>query len=119
VRLLLDEMLSPVVARKLRDHRHDVQAIKEHPEWHAYDDPQVIELARRERRAIVTDNLLDMRPLHYEAIVPGGAGDYGMVFMPGSYRRTRADTGRIVAALEQKLAAHPGESDLVNGEDWL
>lgn len=119
MRLLLDEMLSPVIARELRARSHDVQAIKEHHEWRAYDDPQVIELARRERRAIVTDNLIDMRPLHYEAIVPGGAGDYGMVFMPISYRRTRSDTGRIVAALEQKLAAHPGESDIANGEDWL
>jgi Domain of unknown function (DUF5615) len=119
VRLLLDEMLSPAIAHELRARGHDVQAIKEHPEWHAYDDPQVVELARRECRAIVTDNLVDMRPLHYEAIAPGSAGDYGMVFMPGSYRRTKADTGRIVTALERKLAEHPGESDLANGEDWL
>jgi Domain of unknown function (DUF5615) len=119
VRLLLDEMLSPTIARELRDRGHDVQAIKEHPEWHALEDRQVIELARRERRSIVTDNLLDMRPLHYEAIAPGGTGDYGMVFMPSSYRRTKADTGRIVTALEHKLAAYPGESDLANAEDWL
>jgi hypothetical protein len=34
-------------------------------------------------------------------------------------QRTRADTGRIVAALEEKLAAHPGDDDLANGEDRL
>jgi hypothetical protein len=119
VRLLLDEMLSPAIARELRAQGHDVQAIKEHPEWHAYDDPQVVDLARRERRVIVTDNLVDMHPLHYEAIAPGGPGDYGMVFIPGGYSRRRADTGRIVTALAGKLQERPGEDDLANAEDWL
>lgn len=112
-------MLSPAIAHELRTRGHDVQAIQEHPEWQAYDDRQVLDLARRERRAIVTDNLSDMRPLHYEAVTPGGPGDYGMVFIPGGYRRTKADTGRIVAALETRLAAHPGEDGLANGEEWL
>lgn len=119
MKLLLDEMLSPTIARELRARGHDVQAIQEHPEWHAYDDPQVLDLARREHRVIVTDNLVDMRPLHYEAIAPGGPGDYGIVFIPGGYPRTKADTGRIVTALAQKLDAYPGERDLADGEDWL
>jgi hypothetical protein len=52
-------------------------------------------------------------------IAPGGPGDYGMVFIPGGYRRRRADTGRIVTALAEKLDAYPGERDLADGEDWL
>jgi hypothetical protein len=119
VRLLLDEMLSPAIARELRARGHDVRAIQEHPEWQALDDRQVLELARRERRALVTDNLADLLPLHYEAITPGGPGDYGMIFIPGGYPRTRAATHRIVVALERKLAAHPAERDLADGEDWL
>lgn len=119
MRLLLDEMLSPAIARQLRDRGHDAQAIQEHPEWCSYADREVVELARGQRRAIVTDNLADMRPLHYEAIAPGGPGDYGILFIPGGRPRTRAHTGQLVAALEQKLIAYPGESDLANGEDWL
>jgi hypothetical protein len=119
VRLLLDEMLSPTIAAELRALSHDVEAINEHPTWRAYDDPQVVDLARRERRVLVTDNLVDMRPLHYEAIVPGGPGDYGMVFIPGGYSRRRADTGRMVTALAAKLDTYPGERDLADGEDWL
>jgi hypothetical protein len=42
-----------------------------------------------------------------------------MIFIPGGYPRTGADTGRIVAALERKLTAHPAECDLADGEDWL
>ncbi|HXB63821.1 MAG TPA: DUF5615 family PIN-like protein [Solirubrobacteraceae bacterium] len=119
MRLLLDEMLSPAIARTLGERGHDVQAIQGRPEWQARDDRQVLALAREERRAIVTDNLSDMRPLHYEAIAPGGEGDYGMVFIPGGYRRTKAATGRIVAALERKLAEYPRERDLADGEEWL
>lgn len=112
-------MLSPAIARELRTRGHDVQAIGEHPEWRSFDDRRVVDLARDERRAIVTDNLVDMRPLHYEAIAPGGPDDHGMIFIPGGYRRTRDSTGKIVDALEQKLAAHPADNDLANGEDWL
>jgi hypothetical protein len=119
VKLLLDEMLSPMIARELRDRGHDVEAIQEHPEWCSYEDGQVIDLARAGRRAVVTDNLVDMRPLHYEAISPGGPGDYGMIFIPGGRPRTRANTGQLVAALERKLIDHPGEDELANAEDWL
>lgn len=119
MRLLLDEMLSLAIARELRTRGHDVEAIQEYPEWCAYSDPEVLDLAREQRRALVTDNLVDMRPLHYEAIAPGGPGERGMIFIPGGHPRTRGDTGRIVAALERKLSAYPGESDLADGEDWL
>lgn len=89
------------------------------PEGEALSDPGVLALARNEHRAIVTNNLRDFRPLHHEAITPGGAGHFGMIFIPGNYRRTRADTGRIIAALGAILVQHPGENGLANGEAWL
>jgi hypothetical protein len=42
-----------------------------------------------------------------------------MIFMPGSYRRSKADTGRVIAALRQILNRCPGEKDLANGEACL
>ncbi len=119
MRLLLEEMLSPAIARELRDRAHDVQAVADHSDWAALSDPEVMALTRTERRAIVTNNLRDYRPLHADAVTPGGPGHYGMVFMPGSYRRTKADIGRIISALEAKLAEYPGDEDLANGECWL
>jgi predicted nuclease of predicted toxin-antitoxin system len=119
VRLLLDEMLSPVIARELCARGHDVQAVAGHPERETLADPDVLALARAERRAIVTNNIRDFRPLHVEAVLPGGPGHYGMIFVPGTYRRTRNHIGRIVAALEAKLALYPGEEDLGNAEEWL
>jgi hypothetical protein len=118
VKLLLDEMLSPVIAARLRERGHDVQAVSGSGH-EGLSDSDVMELARSESRAVVTNNLVDFRRLHHEAIAPGGDGHFGMVFLSGSYRRTKADTGRIVKALELKLRAFPGERDLANGETWL
>ena len=112
-------MLSPAIARELRERGHDVLAVAEQPGRAALSDPEVLAVARTERRAVVTNNLSDYRPLHADAITPGGPGHFGMVFMPGSYRRTKADTGRIVSALEAKLKQYPGDEDLANGECWL
>jgi hypothetical protein len=119
VKLLLDEMLSPAIARELRSRGHDAEAVAGSPDREALSDPEVLALARAERRAVVTNNLRDFRPLHHESITPGGSGHFGMIFVPGSYRRTRADTGRIITALEAILAQYPGEKDLANGEAWL
>jgi hypothetical protein len=118
VRLLLDEMLSPRIAQQLRDRGHDVQSVaaSEHAEL---DDADVLALAREQQRAVVTNNVRDFRPLHVSAVQPGGPGHYGVIFMSGSFRRTSADVGRIVAALEAKLTAFPGLEDLANAEDWL
>lgn len=119
VRLLLDEMPAPVIAQQLRGRGHDAEALAGHPLHAALSDREVMDLARAQGRAVVTNNLVDCRPLHHEAITPGGPGHFGMVFMASDYRRTKADTGRIVTALEAKLAEFPGERDLADGETWL
>jgi len=119
VRLLLDEMLSPVIARELQARGHDAEAVAGHPDREALSDPEVLALARAQRRAVVTNNVRDFRPLHVEAVMPGGPGHYGMIFMAGNYRRTRSDTGRIIVALEAKIRQYPGDEALANAEDWL
>ena len=119
MKLLLDEMLAPAIARELCTRGHDVVALAGRPGSESLTDPEVMRLARAEHRVVVTDNLRDFRPLHNEAVTPGGPGHYGMIFMAGGYRRTKADTGRLIAALEAILRKHPGERDLANGEEWL
>jgi hypothetical protein len=42
-----------------------------------------------------------------------------LIFMPGTYRRTKDGIGRIVTALEAKPGQYPGEEGLVNAEEWL
>ena len=119
MKLLLDEMFSPLVAAELRARGHDAVAIKERDEWQALSDPDVVALARTEHRAVVTSNLRDFRPLHADLVAAGGEGHAGMVFVPTSFRLTRAASGRIVAALKVRLAEYPGDEDLANGETWI
>ena len=103
----------------MRCQGRDVEAVKGHPLREALADHDEMDLARSERRALVNDNLVDFRPLHHEVIAPGERGHFGTIFMPGGYSRTKADVGRIVAALQAKLDKYPGEMDLANGETWL
>jgi hypothetical protein len=119
LKLLLDEMFAPAIAAALRSRGHDVVAIKEHPEWQATSDPDVVSIARGARRAIVTNNVRDFRPLHAELVSAGQEGHAGMVFVPANVPRTKAATGQLVAALEVKLGEYPGDDDLANGETWI
>jgi len=112
VKLLLDEMLTPDIARGLRARGHDAEAVAGHPDWEGLSDSQIMVVARTGHRAIVTNNLR-------EAITPGGRGHFGMIFIAGNYRRTKADRGRIITALEEKLTQYPGEADLADSEAWL
>lgn len=112
-------MLSPVIARELQARAYDVQAVAAHPQREALPDPEVLALARAERRAVVTNNVRDFRPLHVEAVMPGGPGHYGIIFMSGNYRRAKSDIGRITAALEAKLLQYPADEALANAEEWL
>lgn len=118
MKLLLDEMLSPDIAELLRGRGYDVEAIagSEHAEL---SDPEVLDLARSQQRAVVTNNVRDFRPLHIAAVQAGGSGHHGMVFMAGNFRRWKADTGRIADALEEKLKQYPGLDDLADAEEWL
>jgi hypothetical protein len=119
LKLLLDEMFSPLVAAKLRARGDDAVAINERDEWRSLSDPDVVALARTEQRAVVTANLRDFRLLHAELVAAGGEGHAGMVFVPTSFRLTKAATGQIVTALRARLADYPGDNDLAIGETWI
>lgn len=118
VKLLLDEHLSPDIAQALRERDHDVVALGERHEWIGLSDDDVIALALREQRAVATGNLRDYRP-RASALVSGGAGHFGMLYVPGNYRRSRREIGRMITALAAILEAHPADDGLRNGETWL
>ena len=60
MRLLLDAHVSGRrVGRALRSHGHDVRALDEEPDLEGLDDAEVLALARRESRILVTHNIAD------------------------------------------------------------
>ncbi len=121
MRLLLDEHFSPEIARRLRDRGHDVVAAREYSRLAGLADRVHFACAPAERRAIVTRDLGDFRPLLADAM-RRGVETYGLVCVSRRYRSTRAGIGGIVSALEELLTAHPGDDEVVRrygGEYWL
>jgi len=120
LRLLLDEHLSPEIARQLRQRGHDVVAVGERVELRGRPDRVHFASLPDEQRAIVTRDLADFRPLLAEALRRGEINS-GLVCLPRRFSLNRDGIGRLVRALDTLLRTHP-EADAVialGGEIWL
>jgi hypothetical protein len=121
VRLLLDEHYAPEIAEQLRLRGHDVIAVKERPQLIGRSDRVQFAGSRDERRAIVTEDVGDYRPLLASAM-RRGERTFGLLCVnPRRFPRRRGELSRLVAALDAFLRANPGGDDLVQagGEAWL
>jgi hypothetical protein len=120
VRLLLDEHFSPEIARQLRARGHDVIAVKERSELIGRPDRVHFAAMPEQRRAIVTQDLGDFRPLLAEAI-RAGTKTYGLICVPVRISLSRQAVGQVVTSLEQLLQENPEDDDLIErgGETWL
>jgi hypothetical protein len=117
VKLLLDEMFAPVIAKQLRDRGHDVLAVKERPELEEQPDPVIFAFAQAEGRALVTENVRDFRLL---AVSESGGrlSHAGLIFTTDRafFRGHPRAVGDLVTALEAIL--NSGQ-DLSGLEHWL
>lgn len=120
MKLLLDEHISPEIAQRLRDRGHDVIAVSERPELIARSDRAHFATMRDQRRAIVTQDLGDFRPL-LESAASAGESTYGLICVPSNIRLRRETIGRLVDALDRLLRENPGDEAVVEqgGEIWL
>jgi hypothetical protein len=106
VRVLLDEQLSPQIARVLRERGLEVEAVAERSDLMEASDSDVLDAASREQRAVVTNNIKDFRPLAAERLADG-RGHAGLILLPASRSRSRAATGALADAIEAVLRAQP------------
>ena len=120
MKLLLDEHLSPDIARQLRERGHDVVAVSEEPGLRGRPDRAHFAALATQQRAIVTRDLGDYRPLLAEA-TRQGSETYGLVCVPRRFALNRAGIGRIVRALDALLTKHPhiDAAIALGGEIWL
>jgi predicted nuclease of predicted toxin-antitoxin system len=111
VRLLLDEMISPRIARELREAGHDVQAIKkDRPDLTGRADREIVQRMSVERRAIVTNDIADFQSIH-DRILAAGEEHAGMVFtFDATMPRSKVAIPQWVRALAELLTDH-GEDD--------
>ena len=115
MKLLLDEMISPKIARELRGNGHDVQAITDdRPELKATPDIEIVRRIRTEQRSIVTNNIKDFQPIHVR-LVAQREEHAGMVFTSdASLPRNKAGIPLWSETLEKLLAAHSADDALKN-----
>ena len=120
MKLLLEEHLSPGIARQLRARGHDVIAVGERTDLRGRPDRVHFASLPDEQRAIVTRDLGDFRPLLAEAL-RRGSSMCGLVCVPARFPLNRDGIGRLVAALDALLTAHPAVDAAVSlgGEIWL
>jgi hypothetical protein len=115
VKPLLDEHYSPEIARQLRTRDHDVVAVAERADLVGISDDELFRRMAQERRAIVTNNVKDFRPLATRAAVATD-DHYGLLFTSD---RRRDTIGRFVDALDGFLRRHEGEESYRNQVQWL
>lgn len=114
MRLLLDEMFAPAVAAALRARDHDVVSV--HDASHVFlagvADADVLAVARREERALVTENVRDFRPLE-SSLLAAGSHHAGLVYTSNRQfpRGDPGTTGRLVRALDALLRSTPDLGD--------
>ena len=120
LKLLLDEHLSPEIARQLRAQGHDVIAVAERDDLRGRSDRVHFASLPDQQRAIVTRDLGDFRPLLADAL-RRGTPTYGIVCVPHRFPLRRDTIGRIVRALAALLDAHPEPDAIIKqgGEIWL
>lgn len=121
MRLLLDEMFPATIAKRLRDeHEHDVVAVAERDDLRGLTDVEIFLAAQEDKRAIVTENVRDFRPLAHEWQAMGRV-HFGLVLttnrrFPRAHSRT---VGRLVRALSELVGAETGLPPASNRETWL
>ncbi len=110
MKLLLDEMVPAAVAMALRARGHDVVAVQEDAALRLSSDEELFEIAQSLRRAVVTENVADFRPL--DARMQGrGQAHHGLVLTTN--RSFPRHSSRVVGALTVALAAYL--DDLADG----
>ena len=69
-------------------------------------DRVILEVAAREQRAVVTNNIKDFRPLAAERLALG-ATHGGLILLPSTRTRTRTAVPALAGAIERVLRDHP------------
>ena len=119
MKLLLDEMWSPVIAQQPRRRGYDVVAVVERDDlrMRSISDDALLEVSQSESRIIVTDNSDDFCRIAAEAR-SSGHGHIGLIVT--NDRRFSRHHPRIIGNMVNALSALLDEDpDLTNREYWL
>ncbi len=108
MKLVVDEMFSPALAAQLRRRGHDAVAAGEVPGLAGVSDAELLDWARRNHRALLTENAADFIPLHAAALQAGERHSGLLLTSNSAFPRNRARTlGALVKAVDALMRAEP------------
>jgi hypothetical protein len=111
--LLLDEMLSGIIAEQLRAKGHDVLAVVADPALVGLADDQILAHASAARRALVTANIKDFIPLDARYRAAGQTHACLILVSARTFPQDRTSTAAIISALsallDQPSQIQPGQ----------
>ena len=114
MRLLLDELYPPAIAGALRDRGHDALTFAElAPHLRGGSDETVLDAAVAGRRALVTENVVDLLRIHRRRLGEQ-RHHFGLILTsnrPLPRHRADAFVRAAVRALDALLVARPGDDD--------
>ncbi|MBV9098297.1 MAG: DUF5615 family PIN-like protein [Frankiaceae bacterium] len=99
MRLLLDEMLSPRIAKALRAEGHDVVAAAEEVALRGLADDLLLERATRDERVLVTRNVADFARLHQLWHTEGKSHQGIAMVTSSAFPQDRSFVGALTASL--------------------
>lgn len=116
MKLLLDEMISAVVAEQLGGRHRDVEAVSERRELRGLTDTDVFEYAQTAERSIVTYNRDDLLELDRRYRSQNRRHCGIVILNPGRFPQGPASVGSLVTSLNRLIAAGPLYESLIH---WL
>ena len=116
MKVLLDEHLSPLIGRALRDRGLDAESVSEREDIISASDEAVMEVAFAGDRAVVTNNVKDFRPIAAERLATA-RGHAGLILLPARHTRTLHATGYIADAVMAIMMGHP--DGIQDQEHWI
>jgi hypothetical protein len=116
VKLLLDEMMSAVVAERLRLRDRDVEAVSERRELRGLADDDLFQYAQAAARSVVTYNRDDFLELD-RRIRSQGRNHSGIVILnPRRFPQGPASIGPLVKSLDELITDGPPYESFIH---WL
>jgi hypothetical protein len=119
VKLLLDEMYPARLARALRERGTDAEGVDERSPLRGLPDEELLIVAAREGRALVSENVADFMRLYGEWAAAGRRHAGIVIALSSRFSRTPVGYEALVDSLVGLCAQRPGREALADAVHFL
>lgn len=120
MKLLIDEMYTTAIAKRLRQAGHDAVSVTDDPDLAGLDDSAVCDLAISTTQAVVTENAADFLRIVKLRAAAGELVPTLVITSNRSFpRHSRSFLGRVVRALASFCDDHQGDDLQAGAVYWL